>query len=197
VVLVILYDIIAPAGWTIGLVRLEDIAIGCAVSLGVGLLFWPRGAAAALGTALSEAYQESAHYLASAVEFGMGRCDLEAPTRPAPATEAVRAASASRRLDDTFRGYLAERGSKPVPLAGVTTLITGPAALRLSGDAVLDLWQRNPADEGDRAGVPRGERRGFFRQLALGDAYRLAVGDPPAGRPMEGSTAPTGVSAFR
>jgi hypothetical protein len=184
VVLVILYDIIQPAGWTIGLVRLEDIAIGCAVSLGVGLLFWPRGAAAALGTALSEAYEESAHYLASAVQFGMGRCDLGAPTRPAPTTEAVRAASASRRLDDTFRGYLAERGSKPVPLAEVMSLVTGPAALRLAGDAVLDLWQRDRADEGDRASARReivaGTERvaGWYQEFAGSLSGRGEVPEP-------------------
>ena len=44
-VLVILFNIIAPAGWQVGLLRVEDIAIGCAVSLVVGVLFWPRGAA--------------------------------------------------------------------------------------------------------------------------------------------------------
>jgi hypothetical protein len=153
VTLVILYNIIEPAGWQIGLLRIEDIALGCAVSLGVGLLFWPRGAASALGTALAEAYQESARYLASAVEFGMGRCDITTPRRDAPTTEATRAASASRRLDDTFRSYLAERGSKPIPLAEVTGLVTGPAALRIAGDAVLDLWQRDHADESDRAGA--------------------------------------------
>jgi uncharacterized membrane protein YccC len=184
VVLVILYNIIQPAGWRIGLVRIEDIAIGCAVSLGVGLLFWPRGAAAALGTALSEAYEESAHYLASAVEFGMGRCDRGAPMRPAPTNEAVRAASASRRLDDTFRGYLAERGSKPIPLAEVTSLITGPAALRLAGDAVLDLWQRDRADEGDRAGARReivaGTERvaGWYEEFAGSLSGRGEVPEP-------------------
>ena len=155
VMLVILYNIIQPAGWRIGLLRIEDIALGCGISLGVGLLFWPRGAARALGTALSEAYEESAHYLAGAVEFGMSRCDRGAPGRAAPLTEAVRAAAASRRLDDTFRGYLAERGSKPLPLAEVTTLLTGPAALRLAGDAVLDLWQRDHPEQGDRAGARR------------------------------------------
>ena len=45
--LLILFNLLAPAGWKIGLVRVEDIAIGCAVSLVVGVLFWPRGAAAA------------------------------------------------------------------------------------------------------------------------------------------------------
>ena len=44
ITLLILYNIIAPAGWKVGLVRIEDVAIGCAVSLVVGVLFWPRGA---------------------------------------------------------------------------------------------------------------------------------------------------------
>ena len=61
------------------------------------------------------------------------------------------AVAASRRLDDAFRSYLAERGAKPVPLAGVTSLVTGVAALRLTADAVLDLWQRDQHQaEGDR-----------------------------------------------
>jgi uncharacterized membrane protein YccC len=40
VTLLILFNIIAPAGWHVGLVRIEDVAIGGAVSLAVGLLFW-------------------------------------------------------------------------------------------------------------------------------------------------------------
>ena len=149
--LVFLYNIIQPAGWRVGLLRVEDIAIGCAVSLAVGLLFWPRGAGAALRRALADAYADSANYLASAVDFGMRRCDRSAPARAAPTDDAARAAGASRRLDDTFRGYLAERGAKPVPLAEVTRLVTGVAGLRLAGDAVLDLWQHEDgSDTGDR-----------------------------------------------
>jgi hypothetical protein len=37
------------------------------------------------------------------------------PLVPVPTVSATRAAAASRRLDDTFRNYLAEQGSKPVP----------------------------------------------------------------------------------
>jgi uncharacterized membrane protein YccC len=149
--LLILYNILEPAGWQIGLVRIEDIGLGCGVGLLVGLLFWPRGAGAALGTALADAYADSVRYLANAVEFGMGRCDHSTPSRPAPTNEAIHAAAASRRLDDTFRGYLAERGAKPIPLAEVTGLLTGAAGLRLAGDAVLDLWQRDDSTSGDRA----------------------------------------------
>jgi hypothetical protein len=139
--LLILFNILAPEGWQIGLVRIEDVAIGGAVGLAVGLLLWPRGAATALGKALAEAYVESARYLAGAVQFGLGRCDAGTPIHPAPTNEAIEAAAAARRLDDTFRTYLAERSAKPVPLAEVTSLVTGVVGLRLAADAVLDLWQ--------------------------------------------------------
>ncbi len=82
VTLLILFNILAPAGWRIGIVRIEDVALGGAVSLAVGLLFWPRGAAAALGRALSAAYVDSAAYLSSAVAYGVGRCDASTPPRP-------------------------------------------------------------------------------------------------------------------
>jgi uncharacterized membrane protein YccC len=154
--LVFLYNIIQPAGWKIGLLRVEDIAIGCGVSLAVGLLFWPRGAGAALRRALADAYTDSADYLASAVDFGMRRCDSGASAAEAPTEDAERAASAARRLDDTFRGYLAERGAKPVPLAEMTSLVTGVGGLRLAADAVLDLWRREDgAVAGDRTAAQR------------------------------------------
>ncbi len=151
-VLVILFNILQPAGWRVGLVRVEDIAIGCVVSVVVGALFWPRGASAALGRALAEAYADSAHYLAATVAYGLGRCDHGTPSRPEPTDEALRSAAASRRLDDAYRNYLAERGAKPVPLAEVTGLITGVIGVRLAADAVLDLWQRaGGGPGGDRA----------------------------------------------
>jgi uncharacterized membrane protein YccC len=155
--LVFLYNIIQPVGWKVGLLRVEDIAIGCGVSLLVGLLFWPRGAGAALRRALAEAYVDSIGYLASAVDFGMRRCDLDAVAIAAPEDEAERAAATARRLDDTFRSYLAERGEKPLPLAAMTSLLSGVGGLRLAADAVLDIWQREDGTaRGDRSAA-RGE----------------------------------------
>jgi uncharacterized membrane protein YccC len=155
--LVFLYNIIQPVGWKVGLLRVEDIAIGCGVSLLVGLLFWPRGAGAALRRALAEAYVDSIGYLASAVDFGMRRCDLDAVAIAAPEDEAERAAATARRLDDTFRSYLAERGEKPLPLAAMTSLLGGVGGLRLAADAVLDIWQREDGTaRGDRSAA-RGE----------------------------------------
>jgi uncharacterized membrane protein YccC len=152
VTLVLLFNLVAPTGWRVGLYRIEDIALGCGVSLLVGLLFWPRGAAAALRQALAEAYAESADYLAAAVAFGLGRCDNTGTSHPEPTSEAIRAASASRRLDDAFRTYLTERGSKRLPLARVAASVTGVAGVRLAGDAILDLWRDHDiATDGDRS----------------------------------------------
>jgi hypothetical protein len=184
-VLVILFNIVAPAGWRVGLVRIEDVALGCAVSLVVGLVFWPRGATAALRRALADAYADSAAYLARAVDFGMIRCDVSASALPGPTEEALRAAAAARRLDDTFRVYLAERGAKPMPLAEVSGLVTGVAGLRLAADAVLDLWQREDGQApGDRAGARQellasSERvRTWYDDLAASLVNRRPVRDP-------------------
>jgi uncharacterized membrane protein YccC len=152
--LLILFNILQPEGWRIGLVRIEDVALGCAVSLVVGLLFWPRGATAALSRALAAAYVASAKYLAGAVEFAVACCDGSAGAPMSPEGSAL-AAAASRRLDDAFRAFLAERGAKPVPLGQVTSLVTGVVGLRLAGDAVLDLWRRDGTVDGDRTAATR------------------------------------------
>ena len=52
----------------------------------------------------------------------------------------MRAAAASRRLDDAFRTYLTERGSKRLPLSEVSATVTGVAGVRLAADAVVELW---------------------------------------------------------
>jgi hypothetical protein len=151
--LVFLFNIIQPAGWRVGLLRVEDIALGSSVSLIVGLLFWPRGAGAALRRALADAYTYSAAYVTSAVDFGMLRCDDGATSAVSPVDDGARAAAAASRLDDTFRSYLAERGSKPIALAEVTSLLSGVGGLRLAADAILDLWQAEHGSGGDRTAV--------------------------------------------
>jgi hypothetical protein len=149
--LLVLFNLLVPIGWKIGLVRIEDVAIGGAVSLAVGMLFWPRGASNELSRALGRAYIEASSYLAQAVAHAVACCDPMTPSPPSPRELGVQAAAAARRLDDTFRGYLAERGAKQIPLAEVTALVTGVAGLRLAADAVLDLWDQeghsnSPAD---------------------------------------------------
>ncbi len=154
VTLLVLFNLLVPVGWKLGLVRIEDVAIGGAVSLAVGAVFWPRGARTELRRALGRAYIDSSSYLAEAVGYGVACCDASGPGATAPRALALRAAASARRLDDTFRGYLAERGAKSVPMAGLATLVTGAAGVRLAADAVLDLWDGDgnvPTRDGDRA----------------------------------------------
>jgi uncharacterized membrane protein YccC len=179
--LVFLFNIIQPTGWRVGLLRVEDIALGCAVSLAVGLLFWPRGAGAALRKALADAYRDSAGYLAGAVSYGTLRCDRKATSLDAPIEDANRAAAAARRLDDTYRGYLIERGAKPLALAEITSLVTGVGGLRLAADAVLDLWQR---EDGSAPGDREAARHELLRASeAVKGWYDELAGDLLAGQP--------------
>jgi uncharacterized membrane protein YccC len=133
-VVIILFNIIAPSGWKVGLTRIEDVAIGCGVSIVVGLLFWPRGAMAALGRALSDAFVMSSGYLADAV---VRLTTLNGNADTAPGQRASHAAYV--RLDDAFRQYLAERGAKVVPVEVVANLFTGSNRIRLAAYTLSTL----------------------------------------------------------
>jgi hypothetical protein len=169
VTLLVLFNLLLPVGWRIGLVRIEDVALGGGVSLLMGFLFWPRGATNELSRALGRAYVDSSGYLAEAVAHAVACCDTSRVQTPPARPLGVTAAASARRLDDTFRGYLAERGPKQVPLAEVTALVTGVAGLRLAADAVIDLWSSDaviPATDGDRAAA---------RQVLVASAEHLTA----------------------
>ncbi len=133
-VVIILFNIIAPSGWKVGLTRIEDVAIGCGVSIVVGLLFWPRGAMAALGRALSDAFVTSSGYLADAV---VRLTTLNGNADTTPSERASHAAYV--RLDDAFRQFLAERGAKVVPVEVVANLFTGSNRIRLAASTLSAL----------------------------------------------------------
>lgn len=142
VTLVVLFNVGQDPNWHIVLLRVQDIALGCGVSVVVALFFWPRGAAAAVDKALAAAYTDSARYLATAVKYALSRCSSDPTSAEVALQDGRQAAAAARRLDDAFRSYLAERGRKHVPLADMTTLVTGVVGLRLAADAVISLWRQ-------------------------------------------------------
>jgi len=63
VLVVVLFNILAPTDWQIGLVRVEDAALGVGVSAIVGLLLWPHGAQGQLRSALADLYDAAASSL--------------------------------------------------------------------------------------------------------------------------------------
>ncbi len=142
VMVVILFNIIQPVGWRVGLTRFEDVAIGCGVSIVVGLLFWPRGATAALGRALSNAFVTSSSYLADAVDrLTMTRRHVDMSASQQAADRAY------LLLDDAFRQFFTERGAKVVSVEAISRLFTGSNRLRIAA-FTLDTMRVNPPAPG-------------------------------------------------
>ena len=132
VVLFILFNIIQPVGWRVGVVRVEDVAIGFAISLGVGVLFWPRGASALLRDDLAAAYARGADYVVAAAR------ELIEGGRDRPAAERS-ADTAVHRLDDAFRQYLAERSATEFNIEDVAGLVGGASRVRRAGQSLASL----------------------------------------------------------
>jgi uncharacterized membrane protein YccC len=134
VVLFILFNLIQPVGWRVGIVRVEDVAIGFAISLGVGLLFWPRGAGALLRDDLATAYARGADYVLATTRLLIDGGDAAEVGRAARAADA-----AAHRLDDAFREYLSERSATTFNIEDVATLVGGTSRLRRAAQSLTSL----------------------------------------------------------
>ncbi len=166
VVLLILFNIIQPTGWSVGLVRVEDVAIGFAISLTVGLLFWPRGARAVLRKSASDAYATSAEYLAAAAIAPRDVRDVRAA-----------AVAAAHRLDDAYRQFLDEPGHELLDMDSIGALVTGATRLRLAAHSLTTIagetgpWDGVAALDHEAAAL-----RAWY--LAFADAIRRSVPGP-------------------
>jgi uncharacterized membrane protein YccC len=132
VVVLVLFNLLAPAGWRVGLLRIEDVAIGCLVSLVVGVLFWPRGAASVVGDDLADAFRRGAAYLTQSVDWALG-------TRDEPPDAGAAAATAGIRLDEALRGFLAEQGAKRLSKEDLWVLVMASMRLRLTAYSLAGM----------------------------------------------------------
>jgi uncharacterized membrane protein YccC len=64
----VLFNLVEPVGWEIGIVRIQDVAIGAAAGVVIGLAAWPRGAAGQLAQSLSAAIRASGELVSATVE---------------------------------------------------------------------------------------------------------------------------------
>ena len=132
VTVAVLFNLLVPVGWRVGVVRIEDVALGCAVSILVGALFWPRGVTSLVGDDLADAFRSGASYLEQAVEWACG-------SRAAEPDGVMAATTAASRLDDALRGFLAEQGSKRIEMPELWRLVGGSLRLRLTAHSIADL----------------------------------------------------------
>jgi hypothetical protein len=139
--LLIIISLTIPTGWRIGLLRIEDIAVGAAVGLGVSLLLWPRGATAAVAALIDAARDVNVRYLQVAVlrvtrghsEEGPGGIDANL------AALAHDAVVGSRRVDDAVRHYLSETGSGANLRTPMVKAANRATWVRLSADMIADI----------------------------------------------------------
>jgi uncharacterized membrane protein YccC len=144
VTVVVLFNLLNPVGWSVGVVRIEDVALGCGISLLTGFLVWPRGAAAVLREALGSAYVEAARYLDAAIVTRLQGAE-EAPLDET----AIAASESALRLDETVREYLGERGSAHEHLDALAQLVGGATRVRRVArlfDAAAELAPLAPPD---------------------------------------------------
>jgi uncharacterized membrane protein YccC len=181
VTVAILFNLLVPVGWRVGVVRVEDVALGCAISVLVGSLFWPRGLASVVGDDLADAFRAGASYLAQAVHWASGSAEALEPDG-AGAT-----VTAAARLEEALRAFLAEQGTKHVETHELWRLLGGSLRLRLTALSIAGL-PREPT-----AGVSEARAALEHRTQTLTGWYeRLAelVGRPHR-RPAVALDAPT------
>ena len=131
----IVFNLIQPTGWKVGLVRIEDIVLGAAVGLTASVLLWPRGATESVRRAVDAALEVSSRYLTVAV----ARVTRGASEQSDDAVMALSqdALTAVRTYGDAVRNYLSEAGG-----AVDTSLLDTDSRiprLRTTSDMIADI----------------------------------------------------------
>jgi uncharacterized membrane protein YccC len=128
---VVLFNLFQPQGWRLGLVRLEDVALGIGVSLVVAVLLWPRGARGQLRSALAALYRADAACLDAAFGYLLGR-----RTRSEVDSRRRTAGAEVERAGEAFDAFLAERGSRVLPAVTWGRIAAAGNDVLLAADAM-------------------------------------------------------------
>jgi hypothetical protein len=167
----IVFNLIQPSGWRVGLIRIEDVVVGALVGVVVSLLLWPRGATASVSAAIESVRLVGSRYLQAAV-LRITRGSSEA------VDDGVTALShdtltASRTLDDAVRQYLSESGGATDARAPVIRASNRVIRLRGAADLIADIPWPPPLSVYPRA-------RAVLEEHAESVCERLAGGTDPA-----------------
>ena len=138
-VIVVLFNLIKPAGWSVGLLRLEDVLVGVVIGLVIGLAIWPRGAVSELRRVVASLFTVASGFARSTVttSIGIGSTSTDA----ADSTEREihdRVHLAAVDVEDVFSQYLSEPHQSDAPVMAWASVIA--AAHRLwFGAAIASL----------------------------------------------------------
>ncbi len=172
-----LFNILEPQGLEVAVVRVEDIALGAAISVVVGMLFWPRGARGVLGAALADAFRRGSDHLDATLDelLNPAATGKEPPERAALA--------AAQRAEIAFGNLLDEGGSMPVPAEAWGALLMAADRLRVGGE-----WLEWVADtSGGAHGCAQAQAAALADGHAVANRFRAIAGQldstPGAARP--------------
>ena len=172
--LIVIFNLISPAGWQVGLVRIEDLAVGAAISVVVGLLLWPRGARRELARSVAGFYRVVIGYLGRTFDQVLG---FE-PSGVDPARRSV--IQAAERAGEAFDAFLNERSAPSLDPQTAGFLLSAGNHAILAGD-LLDVISTRLRYQA--SGCPDGARsvRAQVRILLNGFAHladQLALQQP-------------------
>ena len=142
----VIFNLIVPTGWRVGLVRVEDVVVGALAGLVVAVMLWPRGATASVDAAIDSARDTFSRYL---------RAGVRRVTRGATDHELTGlgydALAASRALDDAVRQYLSESGGATDRRAPIVHASNRVIRLRAAADLIADVKSPPPPTAYPRA----------------------------------------------
>ncbi len=132
----IIFNLIQPSGWAVGLIRVEDVVVGALVGVTVSVLLWPRGASAPVSRAVDSARAAGAALLKAAVHRVIRGASEAADDRVFSLSRS--ALEASRVLDDAVRQYLSENSQDDVR-APIVRAANRAVRLRAAAELVVDV----------------------------------------------------------
>ena len=138
VLVVVLFNLLAPSDWQLGVLRLQNAGLGVAISALVSVMLWPRGARGQLRSALASLYDAGA----SSLSVSFRRMLVEDSVAPdASAAELVRdqAHTQAIRSQEVFELFLNERGRHSPTLEVWTMLLSGGKHFLLIGELLDSL----------------------------------------------------------
>ena len=133
----IIFNLIAPTGWSVGLIRIEDVIIGALVGIVVSVLLWPRGARTRVSKAIDESFAVGAKFLTAAVLRVTRGASEEATDRVIALSHD--ALEASRTVDDAVRQYLSESSGSTDVRAPVVRSANRAIRLRAAAELIADV----------------------------------------------------------
>lgn len=145
----IVFNLIVPTGWRIGLLRIEDLMAGAGVAVAASLLLWPRGATASVYATIEAAVDVGARYLRAAVLRVTRGTSEEIDDRVASLS--YHALAAGRTVDDALRHYLAESGGSTDLRAPVIRAANRAIRLRTAAEVIADIRTPPPLSAYPRA----------------------------------------------